>query len=575
MKNLSSNIYSFFAIAVMALLFFSTDLMAQDQQMVEENTRINARSAYIDGLAAFENEDYQHALELLKSAYVKLPDHAGVNYALADAYLMVDDITNAEYYGKQAVKLAPGNPWYRLKLARLYRDQGKNNAAITELKEALEYNPNNENLLHELAQSYGDSKQLKKANKVYSKLLFLDGEDLNVRLERLRNFNDLGMQDSAITELKKIRDLDPNNIATLQVLSNHYKEMGKLKEAKEVLNNALQINKRDTQTLLMLSNIYIKKAQWDSLSVLLSDVVVDSTIDKATKLNVGRYLYSNYKSDPDNHKLQQTTATVLKKLMKTEPNYGGAQSLAADFFLQTGQTDLALQAYKNTTDLTPANDTAWQKRLQLLLQQGRAKEAILVGEQATKAVPQEPIILYFLGNAHLLRQNHQKALGYLKKAEKLPVRRSLKTNILGAIANAYAALKQWDNAFSHYEQALKIEPNSPGLLNNYAYYLSLQKKNLQKAEKMAKKAIQLAPKNPSYLDTIGWVYYQKGEFPKAEKYIRAALETGEASAEVMEHMGDVLKELGDISEARQWWQKALNKDSTRTHLKDKIPENGE
>ncbi|NGP89150.1 tetratricopeptide repeat protein [Fodinibius halophilus] len=575
MKIVSSNNFTFVACNLLALLFLVVNLKAQDRQMVEESTRINAQSAYIDGLAAFENEDYQHALDLLKAAYVKLPDHPGVNYALADAYLMMNDVTNAEYYGKQAVKLAPRNPWYRLKLARLYRDQGKNKTAVTELTDALEYNPHNETLLHELAQSYSDLGQLNEANKVYNKLLFLKGEDLNVRLERLRNFNDLGMQDSAITELKKIRDLNPNNIATLRVLSNHYKMIGQMAEAKEVLNNALQINERDSKTLLMLSNIYIEQAQWDSLSTFLSNTIADSLIATSTKINLAKYLYSNYKNDRKNRELQKTTATVLKKLMYSEPNSGSAQSLAADFFTQTGQTELALQAYEKATELAPTNGTAWQKRLQLLLRKGEIKKAIAIGEEATKAVPQEPIILYFLGSAHLSDQNYQEAITYLDKAKELPIRRSLKANILGALANTYAALKQWNKAFPHYEKALKIQPKNPGFLNNYAYYLSLQKRKLDQARKMAQKAIKIAPNNPSYLDTLGWIYFQQGEYKKAEEYIRASLDTGQASAEVMEHMGDVLQKLGKLSQARQWWQKAFNKDSTRTHLKDKIPANGE
>ncbi|MGK7369907.1 MAG: hypothetical protein ACNS64_06800, partial [Candidatus Halalkalibacterium sp. M3_1C_030] len=71
-------------------------------------------------------------------------------------------------------------------------------------------------------------------------------------------------------------------------------------------------------------------------------------------------------------------------------------------------------------------------------------------------------------------------------------------------------------------------------------------------------------------DTVGWVYYQKGEYQKAEKFIRASLDTDEASAEVMEHMGDVLDKLNKPEEALEWWKKAYEKDTTRTHLKEKI-----
>jgi predicted negative regulator of RcsB-dependent stress response len=60
------------------------------------------------------------------------------------------------------------------------------------------------------------------------------------------------------------------------------------------------------------------------------------------------------------------------------------------------------------------------------------------------------------------------------------------------------------------------------------------------------------------------------QYEKALEYIRQSVDTGEASAEVLEHYGDIMDKLNKRREAREWWQKALDKDSTRTHLKDKI-----
>lgn len=570
MKIYSSDTFLLTLSGILILLLSCSDLSAQNRQTVEESEQINARSAYIEGLAAFENENYQHALELLKAAYVKLPDQPGVNFALADAYLMMGDIANAEYYGKQAVKLDPGNQWYRLKLVRIYRDTGKNTAAIDELKNGLRYDSENTNLLHELAQTYSDHGQPKKSNTIYNNLLYLKGEDLSIRLQKLEHFNSLNMQDSAIVELQKIRDLAPDNLSTMHVLSNHYKKMDRMDEAKEVLNNALKLNNSSTETLIMLSDIHLQQAQWDSLTTLLHNAVSDSALTSEKKMELGRYLYSAFESDSKNPELRQVSASVFQKLMEAEPKSGPIQSLAADFFARTDNYELALQALERTTSLTPTNDSAWQQRLQLLLTKGNIKEAIAVGEQAAQEIPQDAIILYLLGSAHLSDQNHEQAIPYLNEASQLPARRPLKSNILTSLGDAHAALEQWKNAFQHYEEALKINPEHAAALNNYAYHLSLQKQELSKAREMAQQAVQLDPKNPSYLDTIGWICYQQGDYKKAEKYIRSSIDTGRASAEVMEHLGDVLDKLNQSAEARQWWQKALEKDSSRTHLKDKI-----
>lgn len=554
----------------LALLSLSKGVVAQQQQTVETNEQMKARSAYIDGLAAFENEDYERALDLLTTAYVKLPDHPGVNFALADAYLEINDIGNAEYYGKQAIKLDHENLWYRLKLVDVYQASGKMEAAINELNRALEYHPGDEGLLQELANLHSKNGSYRKANEIYNNLLNLRGEDINIRLQKLQNYHELEQQDSVIVELQKIRELDPGNLSTLQVLSNHYLETDRLEEAREVLQNALKINRKDPQTLIMLSDIYMAEEKWDSVAATLGNVVADSAVSSETKLKIGRYLYSKFNEDKDNESIRQATGRVFKNIMESEPESGEILSLSADFFTETKQHELALRALDHTTSRMPTNDSAWQRRLQLLMTEGKFKEAISIGEQAAEQIPQDPIILYFLGSAYLSDQGHQKAIENLEEASTLPARTPLKKSIYASLGDAYAGLEKWDQAFKNYEESLEIDPKNAVVLNNYAYYLSQQQENLSKAEKMARRALEIEPENPSYLDTLGWIYYQQEEFEKAEQYIKKAVETGQASPEVLEHMGDVLIKLDEPQEARIWWQKALDKDSTRTYLKDKI-----
>lgn len=562
--------YLILTIAGLVAVSISTETFAQQQQTVERSEQIEAQSAYISGLAAFENEDFQRALDLLNAAYVKLPDHSGINFALADAYLQINDIGNAEYYGKQAVKLDPENRWYRLKLVDIYQSSGKTEAAINELNQALEYHPRDEDLLRKLAQLYSNNGALREANNIYNKLLHLRGEDINLRLQKLQNFNELSMRDSAVVELQQIRELNPGNLSTLQMLSNYYLEMDRLEEAREVLQNALQINRKDPKTLIMLSDIYMAEAKWDSVEVTLGGVVADSAVSPQTKLKVGEYLYSKFSEDSENEGIRKAARKVFEEIMESDPESAKITALAADFFTETNQNELALKALERTTSQMSTNDSAWQQRLQLLVTEGKTKEAISVGEQAAEQIPQDPIILYFLGSAYLSVQNHQEAVKNLEEASTLPARSPLKKSIYASLGDAYAGMEQWNQAFKNYEESLSIDPENAVVLNNYAYYLSQQQRNLSNAQEMVQRALEIHPENPSYLDTLGWIYYQQGAFEKAEQYIRKAIDTGEAGAEVLEHMGDVMEKLDKLKEAESWWQKALDKDSTRSHLKDKI-----
>ena len=539
-------------------------------QTIEEIEYTAAHTAYIDGLAAFENNDFEKAITLLNKAYVKLPELPGVNYALADAYLQVNDIDNAEYYSKQARSIDPQNKWYHLQLVNIYQHTGNIQAAIKELNTALTYHPKDVDILYDLAQSYSNQGDFQESNTIYNKLLHIKGDMISIRLERLKNFNKLNQKDSSIVELERIRSLDPGNLATLHLLSNYYRELDKPNQARNVINNALDISPNDPKSLLALADIQLQQSQWDSARSTLSILADDSTLNTETSEQLAQFVYSKFNKNPNNKILKSITSTVLGKLTDHSNTSANVYGLAADFFLKTGKKEHALRALELATKLNPTNDSAWQNRLQLLLEEHQFKNVIEAGKQAIEHVPQDPILLYFIGNAYLSTQQYNQAKEHLKEATTLPTRKPLKANILGSLADTYANMEEWSLAFEHYQQAVDLNPENPVIFNNYAYYLSRQDTKLDKAEKLALRALELSPNNTSFLDTVGWIYFKQDNLQKAKQYIEQAINNGNPTAEILEHMGDVLLKLGKTDEAKSWWQKALDQDSTRTHLQEKL-----
>ncbi len=126
----------------------------------------------------------------------------------------------------------------------------------------------------------------------------------------------------------------------------------------------------------------------------------------------------------------------------------------------------------------------------------------------------------------------------------------LLSEFYGQIGDIYHQMDAQDSAFVQYERALKYNPQNLGILNNYSYYLSLQKKDLNKAERMSSITIKAEPTNPTYLDTYGWILFEQGAYTMAKIYLENAVkyseESGSASSEVYEHYGDVLYKSKDI-----------------------------
>jgi tetratricopeptide (TPR) repeat protein len=131
-------------------------------------------------------------------------------------------------------------------------------------------------------------------------------------------------------------------------------------------------------------------------------------------------------------------------------------------------------------------------------------------------------------------------------------------------------MKRTDDSDSLYEEALRINPEFSLALNNYAYSLSERGLQLERALGMARKALEVAPDNPSYLDTIGWIYFRLGRYRDAESFVKKAINKGEVSAVVHEHMGDIYFKLNDMDRALEHWNEALKLDGSNTQLRDKI-----
>ena len=139
--------------------------------------------------------------------------------------------------------------------------------------------------------------------------------------------------------------------------------------------------------------------------------------------------------------------------------------------------------------------------------------------------------------------------------------------------DVYHRLGESAKAYKAYEKALKINPDYIYVLNNYAYYLSVDGKKLKKALEMSRKTIEAQPDNATYLDTFGWILYLRGEYDQAKTHFKKAMVCGgKDSAVILDHYAEVLFALKDYNMAFVYWAMAIQKDEAGDvpGLKEKV-----
>jgi len=182
-------------------------------------------------------------------------------------------------------------------------------------------------------------------------------------------------------------------------------------------------------------------------------------------------------------------------------------------------------------------------------------------------VPDDFRVNFLLGVAYNRLEKNEEAARVLERARQL---NSKDVDAISQLAVVYEALKRYDETDNLYEEALRLDPTNHLVLNNYSYSLAERNIQLDRAKEMSEKAVAARPDNPSYLDTMGWVYFRLGEYKEAAEYIKRAIEKGEVSAVVYEHLGDIYYKMDNKKEALEQWNIALQLDEKNKELRDKI-----
>ena len=197
----------------------------------------------------------------------------------------------------------------------------------------------------------------------------------------------------------------------------------------------------------------------------------------------------------------------------------------------------------------------------------RLEEAEQNYRRAVELFPEAARMHYFLGSVLQQQRKNDEALPVLEKTLKLDPKN---VDAMSALAMIYDNRKVYSKSDSLYQEAIKLDPEDPLILNNYSYSLSVRDLKLESAKKMSMKAVAADSTNGAYLDTLGWIYFKLGNYEEALKYVTRAVEVRDSSAEVWEHLGDIYEKLNDLEAAKRNWKKALELEADRTWLQEKL-----
>jgi len=509
-------------------------------------------------------------LEILK----RDPTQAQAHYEVARTSLARQDVLRAYTYASKASSLDPQNGWYLRLEADLLRQLGQQKEAIPVLRR-LSKLPKQEELavLLDISMMYGEINQYAEAIKVLNEIEKISGPAPELSEQKRQYFTKMGKPDKAIEEIKKLNEAFPSDIDFILYLGQLYFEQKEYAKAKIEFEKALAIDEENGKIYFALADVTRVLKQDEQAFDYLRKAFGFSDVDIDLKVQVLLKLFEEFDRDPALRKLALDLSETLTKI---HPADAKSWAIRADFLYHGRDYQGAVIAYKKAIDTDEAAQkyTVWQQYLLSLLE---TQQFVLLASESQKAVglfPNQPVPFFLGGVALLQEKQYDASIELLRAGAKVVYGNTqLESQFYASLGDAYNAISKHEESDLSYDRSLRLNPNNALVLNNYSYYLSLRKVNLAKAEEMSRKSLSLEPKNPSYLDTYGWILYQLGKYDDAKKYINDAIAaTSGDNGTLLEHLGDILYKLGEQEQALQLWLRAKTAGNTSDFIDRKIAE---
>ena len=548
----------------------SPDMLKEETDYLSANDRRKFDYFYLEGTRLVQKGEIDAAFDMLRQAAAVDTMSASVKYALASYYLQLNKPQIAYDMIKDAARIDKDNYWYGMMLANLAQNLGDNEQAEKAYQALIANNPQKPELNYMLAETYAQKGEYQKAIDSYEKMEQSMGIMEPITLQKVKLYKALKNDEKAYAEVEKLIKAYPQEIGYLILLGDIYLNDNKDDKALEMYDRAEKMEPDNGYLLVSKANYYNRKGDKEKYLDEIRKAGSNKKIDVETKVKI----LTDYLSDLLQKKENLDQAYQLfSELVDMHPQEESIYSLYAEFLLSQKKYKEAGEQLQVAVDLAPNNKQYWLQLMGVNMQLGELDEVITVGEKALTYIPDAAEIYMYMGSGYAMQKDYDKAIDILKRgiSHLDENNNALVSDYYGQLGDSYYLSGDKDKAFEAFENALLHNPKNTGVLNNYSYFLALDKRDLSKAERMSGDVIKIEPDNPTFLDTYAWVFFQQGNYTLAKIYLQNALNKGgDKSADLLEHYGDVLFMLGEVDEALQYWEKAKDAGSESEVLPRKI-----
>lgn len=373
-----------------------------------------------------------------------------------------------------------------------------------------------------------------------------------------------------------ILNADKNNLQAMLYLAEIAHFMNNPAEELDWLEKAHRAHPEAYQTIGLLASYHMQKGNTAKALEVAQDAAVNQPdnlylmdVLGGIQLSLGHY---------------RAAVSTFGRLTQGSPESAGAYLQLALALIGDTQYDKAREALNKALLLNKTLTPARAAQVQLEISTGNTQQALKLAQQFVKDFPNLALSYERLGDSELALKNasaatlayekaiaidagittriklHQALLGSNPAMATQQLDSLLKAypkdpSLLAYAANFYLNTQNNSKAIELYERIVQSGKATAAQLNNLAILYERSKDN--RALPTAEQALKLAPRHPAILDTYGWILVNHNQAQKALPYLREAAENSGAPASLLYHYAVALHQTGQAEQSRIWLKRAL------------------
>lgn len=512
------------------------------------------------GHLCLNQNDMQCASAAFAQALERDPDSPDLLFTAAHTATMTGDLQLAERLCQRALHLTPDDLEARRLLARLYISRNKPDEALVQYRILADAHPEDEETVMTLAVLYAELEQY----------------------------------DAAIRSIQDYMATHPDSAVSHLYLGNIHARRGEPSQAMRCYRQALDLAPRLEAARTRLAALYEKEEQYYRAITcyrLLADQYPEREHyrDKLAFLHIQvgnlqealsqyRRILAHHRGPADDllvkiglvrYELGRYAAAVnaFRRAVDENPDNTRAPYYLATALEKTGQTDEALEHFAAVPPDAALFVDASLHRAYLLHQGGETETAVSVLQTAITEKPEEAALYRFLSSLLEDSEDYRAAIDALQKALTLNPDDEDMLFYLGVL---YDKADMHEQSIRAMHRVLSINERNAEAMNFIGYTWAERGIRLDEAEKLIRKALGIKPGDGYITDSLGWVYYKRGQYRKAVKALQKAHEIAPGDQLIAEHLADACVQVNETTQAIRLYREILKSNPDKQDVLRKL-----